>query len=207
MNSRAALVVSLALLSACSSKTGAPSNAYRNEKFGFSIVPPAGWTMVTADAAPDFLLKHGDRLTRTTQDAMRNPVVGKNTWVVAWVKLDAKDRIAPMLWVTHNAVGLPSVGQPELEKSKAALRGKVAATGWKDFTQESAQIGEVDGLKDVGLQYAGTLDGTYLRVSETMVPSRNMTHFIAMSAEIPNWAEYSRVYGEIVFGFKSFGKR
>jgi len=195
------------LVAGCSSKKEEPVNTYKNEKFGFSIVPPNGWTMVTADGAPDFLRQHGDRLTRTSQDAMLNPVVGRNTWVVAWVKLDAKDKIAPMLWVTHNSVGLPSVGPPELEKSKAALRAKVAATGWRDFTQESAQLGETDGLKDVWMQYAGTLDGAYLRVSETMVPSRNMTHFVALSAEIPNWEEYSRLYGEVVFRFRSFGQR
>lgn len=205
--SRSCALLVCVLLAGCSSKKEEPAGTYRNEKFGFSIVPPPGWALVTADTAAEFVRTHWKGLTNTTQEAMLSPVNGRTTWVVAWVKTDSKDSKFPVLWVTHNSVGLPQVGEAELNQSKAALQQKIRASGWRDFQQESAQVIRTDDRPAISLGYSGTNDGTYLRVSEVMVPSKTMTHFIAMSAEIKDWAELDRLYGTALFSFRSFGQR
>jgi hypothetical protein len=207
MNFRHLTLLAVLLLAACSSKKQDAPNTYRNDRYGFSIVPPSGWTMVTADSAADFLRQHEARLLSTTAAAFRSPVSGRNTWVVAWVKTDAQDGKFPVLWVLHSAVGLPQVGPTELGKSRAAIRAKCSQSGWRDYTEEAAKISEVDGLKAVNVDYSGTFENTFIRVAEMMIPSRNMTHFVAISGEIRDWETYRRLFGEAVFSFKSFGQK
>jgi hypothetical protein len=203
-----AVFVLVILLAGCSSKKDEPApNRYKNDAFGFSIVPPPGWSMVTADTAAEFLRVHGDRVLQATQEALRSPVDGNSTWVVAWMKMDAKESKVPILWVTHNAVGLPQVGDPELQKSRQAVRAKARRNGWRDFHEGAAQLTETDGRKSIWIEYDGTVENTFIRVSETMVPGKDRTHFISMSGEIRDWAEYSRLAGDAIYSFRSTAKR
>lgn len=201
-----ALLPSL-LLVACTLKTDDPPGTYKNEKFGFSIVAPAGWTKVTAETAADFLKQHGDRVLSSTADVFRTPVSGRNTWVVAWVKTDSKEPKAPVLWVLHNAVGLPQVGPAELQKSRAAIQAKCTRSNWAGYTEVGAKLSDLDGMKAIDIGYSGTFENTALRVWEAMIPAKNMTHFVALSAPNKDLEALGRVYSDTLNSFHSFGQR
>src|SRR5262245_19385536 len=100
-------------------------STYKDDTYAFALNPPARWRMVTWETRLEFLRQDGERLTRAAQDGMRDRMYGGDlTQVVAWVHLAAKDKIAPILWVSYRPVGFQNFGKPELPKSKAMMQTK-----------------------------------------------------------------------------------
>jgi hypothetical protein len=214
---RAALPA-LVLLAGCSSGKSLPAGAYRNDAFTFALVPPPGWTAVTPAEAGPFLEKHGERMLETARQGLLNPVSGRTTFVVAFVKTSATGPLLPMLGVTHNAEGLPRVGDFEKEKSRAAMKAKVQASGYVESAEEGAELVTVDGLPSVRLAWRGTVRSKQFRTPsvvqqlkirfvDTMVACKSATHFLSLTASPEDWAESLAAYDQVLASFRSLGAR
>jgi hypothetical protein len=191
------------LLAGCGSKTEPPPNTYRNDKFGFTIVPPAGWSQVTPDTAAEFLRVHGGKLPSSVQQAFLYPAEGRTTWVVAWVKTTATESILPVLSVSHNPVGLAKVGKEEVQLSRAALTPKLAASGWTKVHFEAEKVSSVHDVPAVWLEWYGTLENRVLRCSELLVPTKSSSHFVSLTAELASWEQVQKEFGEALYSFQS----
>lgn len=208
----------LALVAAgCGSGDGLPKNAYRNEAFGFGVVPPPGWERVTPENAAPFIEKHGVRMLDSARAAMSNPVNGKTTFVVAFVKTDSPDPIYPIIGVVHNSVGLPGVGVKEKELSERTLAAKVKQSPYFKAQRESSEIISLDGRGAVRIAYRGEIDQVHpetnilsrhpIRFVEAMVPSLDRTHFLSIHADPQDWKTHVKTFADFEVSFRSFGKR
>ncbi len=193
------------LLPGCSSKKQElPANAYRNETHAFGLVPPAGWKQVTPDAADGFLRSYGARLLPATQEALRNPVQGKTTFVVAWVNIDATEPLFPVIAVSHNSVGLVSVGDHEVRTSANVVRRKLEQSGYTGIQLGAGEIVLVDGYQCIRMTYRATADRFQLRSEEDMVTSQSRTHFVSLHADQQNWDANAAVYAQVLGSFRRF---
>lgn len=214
---RRAFAVLLLVAAGCGAGDGLPKTAYRNETFAFGVVPPAGWETVTPDTATAFIEKHGEKMLDSARAAMSNPVNGKTTFVVAFVKTDSADPIYPVIGVTHNSVGLPGVGDKEKALSERALSAKVKQSPYYKAQMESSDIIVVDGRGAVRIAYRGEIDQVHpttnilsrhpIRFVEIMVPSADRTHFLSIHANPTDWDDHAKTFQEFQMSFKSFGKR
>ena len=207
--------IAAVLLAGCGSGRDLPAGAYRNEAFGLAVMPPEGWTTVTPDQSADFIAKHGDRILETPREALKNPVVGKTSLVVAFFKTDSADPIFPMIAVTHNSVGLPQgAGDREKELSAAALAARMKASKYVKPQKNLSDFVSVDSRNSVRLGYQGEIDSTlhsdpllFKRYSnrfvEIMVPSRNWTHFVSLNADPRDWAAHSKTFDAFLGNFRS----
>lgn len=180
-----------------------PARGYVNAAFRFAFDPPEGWTLVTPGEHQAVLDEHGDRLLESFRQCLAAPVVGKTSFAAAFLKLDAAGDLAPMLGFSRNSVGLPGVGQRELELSSRALSAKLNRD-WTRWETEPARIVEVAGLQAVRLAYSGTLNNPLrsapgqskelqVRVVELMVPTPRETYFISLTADKSAGTSYDNV--------------
>jgi hypothetical protein len=214
---RGPMAVLLLIGAGCGSGDGLPKNAYRNEAFGFGVVPPPGWEMVTPENAAPFIQKHGVKMLDSARAAMTSPVNGKTTFVVAFVKTDSADPIYPTIGVVHNSVGLPSVGAREKELSEQTLAAKVKQSPYWKAKRESSEIILLDGRMAVRIAYRGEIDQVHpetnilsrhpIRFVEVMVPSLDRTHFLSIHADPQDWNTLVKTFADFEVSFRSFGKR
>jgi len=209
-------VIALGLVS-CSRGGDLPPGAVKNEPFHFALVPPAGWTAVGPQDADVILAAYGDRLPQTFRARLKQPVTGRTSFVVGYVKTDAPGDLLPHIAVVFNSVGLPQVTDVEKERSRRTLAGKFRAA-WSVATEESADIVEVDRLRAVRVAYSGTIVSSLhsaprsskthrIRFVELMIPSKNMTHFLNLSAEEQQFDGYLATFNGVVSSFRSLGKK
>lgn len=199
---RALGAAAILALSGCGSGTELPAGAYRNETFNFGIVPPAGWTQVTAENAREFVDKYRDRLLEATSTGFLNPVQGKTTFVIAWVKTDAPEQLLPVIAVNHNSVGLANIGPTELEKSRMVLKRKMEASRYGDIKEESAKLvpfPNFENMKGVSVEYTARAERFQLRYVDIMMSTHVRTWFVSLTADQQLWdqrlAEFQPVFG------------
>jgi hypothetical protein len=207
-------VALLGLLAGCSRGPDLPPGAVKNDRFKFAVVPPAGWVAVSPQNANEILPVWGDRLQDTFRARLRQPASGRTRFILAYLKSDAPEELLPQIAVVHNEVGLPQVTDVEKEKARRTLREKFSV--WREAKEESADIVEVDGRKAVRVLYSGSVDSrlhtapatarTYrVKFLELMVPSKDRTHFLSLTAEQERFASYAAAFDAFVRSFRSFG--
>ncbi len=219
---RSVLVTLVAVVlsaTACSPKDAPlPPGATKNEEFKFAIVPPPGWILVTPKTADDHLAVYGDRAQDAFRFRLKHPVTGKTRYVLSYVKTDAPDDFLPHISVVFNSVGLPQVTEVERDKSRQALAAKFVAHEWQDAVEESADIIDVDRRKAVRVVYSGVVFSTpagdrskrrafKIRFVEAMIPARNFTHFVSLTAEEAQFDRYLETFNRTLESFRSFGDR
>jgi hypothetical protein len=188
---------------------------YRNPQFHFSFSRPQGWQAVVpaSDYAKEVVKQYGDRLLDTTRIALLSPASGRTYTAAVFIKLDASERLLPVIGVAHNPVGLPQVGDEELRKSIDMLDRKIAATpGFSGCQFERRDLVDVDGRKAVRQRYATNYQSRspngadvtefQLRSEETMVAAPDQTHFVSLVCDAKGWDAHLPVYAQVIATFR-----